>query len=322
MTGARAAESGTLLSVELHIFVGADAWLARTRSEAILAETRVGPGEIERIDCATDAGAALVDAVAAPSLFGPRRVVRVLNLHECSPENARAVERYAPGSDAVVVARAEAALPAELRTALSVVGKITTCTPPSGKGVAIRIEELATHHGLRLDGRSRQLLVQRGGDDLARVESICAQLSQAGMTTPTPAQLQVLLGTTQADATPWALSDALEGGSLSDALEVASRLEPLAALGYLASRLVSLGRVVDAQPRSADEILTLLELKHRFQAERLLGLSRRVGAAEVARAWDVVLRADRRCKRGFDQRAALEIACGQLYQIWRSPLRR
>lgn len=281
--------------MELHVFTGDDDSEIRRRRDELLAGAAPDAG-VEHVDVALDGGSVLANAVGAVSLFGGKRVVAAENIETLSDGALEAITAAAGASDALVVARCTNAPSPKLRKALAAIGTVTTCRAPQGKGVAMRVDELTRAAGLRLGGDLRRMLVERAGHDLSRVESVCRQLVTLEVTTPTRAQLDVLLGSSAAPGVPWTLTDALEAGDLAGALDAADGLEPIPVVAYLSSRAMQIGRLVDAGVTSVDDAATLLGLKHRFQAERLVRLARQLGPSGVNAAWCALAGADRAVK--------------------------
>lgn len=301
--------------MELSVLAGGDDQGVAARRAALLGAAGADAQAVENIDVALDGGDALVLAATAPSMFGGIRVVAAENIQAITAANLAHLGAAAAGSDAVIVARAGATLAPKVRKALAALGSVVTLSAPRGKGVAMRVDELVAAAGVRPGPAGRRLLVERAGHDLERVASVCRQLSLAGIAEPSAAQLDRLLGSSAAPGVPWALTDALEAGDLDKALELGRSLEPLAVIGYLVSRLAQVGRVVDAGLSDAAAVATALGLEHRFQAEGLLRLARRLGPAQVAAAWDVVAGADVAIKHARDPRVAFELALVDLAGI-------
>lgn len=300
--------------MELTVLTGDDDLAIRTRRKALL---DAAGGDAERIDVAADGGMLLVDAVCSPSMFGGRRVVAAEGLEAISEGNLEALTRNGSGSDAVVVARVSGALTPKQREALKKLGTVQSLTTPKGKGVGMRVDELIDAAGIRLTGDLRKLLVERAGHDLDRLSSILKQLQIAGIGQPTRAQLDLLLGTTAAPGVPWTLSDALETGDVAGMLAAAKGLEPIPAVAYLASRNAQLGRVVDAGIPSVEDTMKLLGVAHRFQAEKIVRLARKVGSEGVKESWDVLVAADRAVKVSKHPGVELDLLLTRLVRIWR-----
>lgn len=96
-------------------------------------------------------------------------------------------------------------------------------------------QRLAAGLGVNLDRPGAELLRRRSGN-LATTVSVLELCRLGRITNPTAAQLDLLLVTDTADATPWSVGDHLEHGRLQPALEAAEEAVPLALHAYLARR--------------------------------------------------------------------------------------
>lgn len=300
--------------MELTVLLGDDDLAIRTRRSALL---EGADGNVERVDVAAEGGRALLDSVSAPSLFGGKRWISAENVEALDEQSAEGLVRAGELSDAVVVARAGGAVPPKIRDLLKKAGTVTTLTTPKGKGVGMRVDEMLRTHGVTLGGAERQLVLERAGHDLDRLDSVLRQLVTAGLQRPSRQQLVLLLGSTSAPGVPWDLTDALEEGKVAQALEAAQGLEAVPTVAYLASRNMQAGRLVDAGVSTAQEAQDLLGLQHRFQAEKLLRLARRLGPQGTRRAWDLLVAADRDVKLSRDpghQLSLLIVKLGEVYQ--------
>lgn len=302
----------TVEGVELHVFAGDDDLAVTDRVRALLATSHAGG--VEHVDVAADGGAALAAAVASPPLFGARRVVAADNIDALADLWLDALAAAAPGSDALVVARAGTALPARLRARLGRLGTVETLSRPKGNRAAAAASAI-TAAGLRLGPAERRLLAARCGADPARLRSVLAQLRLAGIERPTAAQLDTLCGTAAAPPAPWQVSDALEAGDVAAALDTAAGLEPVAVVAHLAARTAQAGRIVDGRLAGPDDIAATLGVA-RFAAERLARLAGRLGPAGVAASWDAVVAADRAVKGHRHPRAALDVCLLRLAPRW------
>lgn len=226
-----------------------DMWVLHGSDDEALTRRRgvllAGAGqEAERIDLAEDGPEALFAALESYSLFQDRRVVCVENADVLSETDALRIAGC--DSDAYVVMRAES-LTAAVTKILANTATIEKFTTAKGRQVGARVKEIAEQHGLVLAGDVERLLTGRAGHDLHRVASICTQLSLAGITKPTRAQVTVLLGTCAPDGVPWGVTDALEQRDIAGAIKAAEGLEPMSVLAYLTNQ-ITLAAAVSESP--------------------------------------------------------------------------
>jgi hypothetical protein len=140
-------------------------------------------------------------------------------------------------------------------------------------------QRLAAELGVNLDRPGAELLRRRSGN-LATTVSVLELCRLGRITNPTAAQLDLLLVTDTADATPWSVGDHLEYGRLQSALEAAEEAVPLALHAYLARRWMR-SLALHEGDTPAD---------HRDR--KLLELVNRVGADSLHRALDVLVSSD------------------------------
>jgi DNA polymerase III delta subunit len=299
--------------MKCYVLTGDDSWAIRAERATILTRSGVAARSVERFDLATDGGDELVSAGATFSLFGGPRLLDAEPLEELTEVNARRLSQL--DTDVTIVLRGVAAPTAALKRALAG-ADLVTCRTPTGRGIAMRVDALAEANGVRLRPEVRQTLIDRGGSDLPRVAGLLAQLALLGLTFPTEAQVDRLLGTAAAAGVPWALSDAVEVGDVAAALELAGALEPVAVVAYLANRTGQLGRIVDDELEDPDAIMGAFGLSHRFPAQKLAQLAARTGRGGVAASWDAVAAADRAVKTAADPHAALDILLVRLCRLW------
>lgn len=294
------------------LLTGDDELAVRARRTDLLRECGVDGGAVERFDITEDGGSSLARAAGAMSLFGGPRVLDGTGAQALTVDAATAIG--SANSDAVVLLRADSAVPAAARKALGDI-EVISCRLPAGKGVAIRVDELARDAGITLDSAARGLLADRAGHDLPRVASVLAQLAAAELRRPRREQVLTLLGSAAAPEVPWALSDAVEAGDTVTALRVAAGLEPVAVVAYLASRAGQLGRIVDEGLRGGDQVAAALGISP-YPAQKLAALAGRIGPGGVAATWDLVAAADRAVKVGGTPAMTLDLLIVELTAVW------
>lgn len=278
----------------------------------------------ERLDLTVSGGADLADAIETPSLFAPQRLLIVTGMQALEDSAAKRIAAAAATSDAIVVARSDGAVPASVKKTLGGCADIHSHALPKGRAVQGRIGEISRAAGLKLSGPDLTLLAERAGHDLVRIDTICAQLAAVGLTQPSREQMLTLLGSSAAPGVPWDLSDALENGQLPLMWQSAAHSEPLAVIGYLISRTLQAGQIADVLadgPVSSDQAMTLAGVNHKFVADKLLTLARRLGTLGAARSLEILLEADLAAKSGTDPNEAMTVALGRLVALWAPPAR-
>jgi DNA polymerase III delta subunit len=268
----------------------------------------------EEADCAEDTGKAVVAAAECPSMFGDVRIVAVENFEMTDDENVRRLLDAAPMSDAVIVARCST-LPAAFAKKIAGVATVEKFVLAKGRDAAGRVTEIAREEGVTLSGPQRMLLVERCGDNLERVRSICWQLAMAGSTTPSDRQIDVLLGSSSRDGVPWNVTDALRSGDVRGALQALEGLEAMPVLAYLMNTVSNCGRVIESGCKNSKDVEALLGQKS-FQAGQTLELAKRLGASGVQQAARALVRAELDAKSSVGAEAALALAVCAIAPLW------
>ena len=297
------------------LLTGDDDLAIRARRAALLTDTDVAADAVERFDLAVDGGAALVAAAGAMSLFGGPRLLEAHPAAALTEDAATKLAAVAALSDATVVLYGPAPTP-KVKAALGDVAQGEAYPLPRTAGAqGARIAGLAAEHGIALDSTGRAMMLERAGHDIPRAASVLAQCALLGLTHPSPAQLDTLLGSSHAPGVPWALTDAVEAGDLATALTLCDSLDPVAAVSYLGSRTGQLGRIVEDGLGTPEEAASAFGL-HTYPAGKLIALASRLGRRGVAHSWDIISGADRAVKSSTGSRAALEITVCELTALW------
>jgi DNA polymerase III delta subunit len=258
-----------------------------------------------RADLAEESDQAALLDLACPSLFGGRRTALVDHIELAHPDHLAGLA----GSDLLLVARTHGQLPKPVKAALEQLdATFHRCATPRGRDLPAAVTELADHHGITLQRASRQLLVDRSGHDLARIDSILRGLAAAGLTTPSVRQTEVLLGSQAAPGVPWDLSDAAERGDTAAVLQSARTVDPLAACGWMTARAIQLATIVEADWQTPSDIKSGLGLRHEFQAKQLGAAARRLDGRQARQLVVLWVDTDRRIKTGGAGHHHLELA--------------
>ena len=257
------------------------------------ASSRLGV-EPERISCGDSPGA-LADAIASPSLFGGSRSV-VVDLEGITDHEIDRIAAAASLAEATVIGYGSD-VSAGVRKRLSVFATVTSHAIPRAKDAGEHIAALGSVFGLDLDRASIDELTRRCGHDLDRASSVLRALAAGGYHRPTPPQIRMLAGTSEADGVPWDVTDALEQGDLAAAMGASRRCEPIAVIAYLASKAVEAARVCEHPSTPASELLGVTP----WQAKKAEGLARRLGSDGARVLVMALARADREVKLAGDR---------------------
>lgn len=213
------------------VLTGSDPAAIRNR----VADLASAGGTLERFDLSVDGGATLVRTAQTGSLFTARRVLVASPAASLRVEHAQGLQRVAP--DTTVVLTGDAALPVAVKNALPPDTQHTPVAPPSRRDAAGRVAALAQECGVVLADDAAAQLTRHAVEHWGRVRSVVETAATLGWTRLGAAHVEQLLGSTVSGATAWTWLDMILRGAAAQAVEVASHLEPAAALAYATKSL-------------------------------------------------------------------------------------
>jgi len=246
---------------------------------------------------------ALVDAAQTPPLFTDVRVVlgRVNEKRERG-ELVQALVDYLEDplpSSRVVLEWRGGKVPKALTEAVAHVGGAVVDTSP-GRKVGEWVAEHLAEAGLKVDNEGRARLVTWVGDEPSRLLGLLDLLRStygAGVKI-SAAEIEPFLGD-DGGVPPWELTDAIDRGDRSVALELLQRMigqgdrHPFQVLSTLHSHFARMLRLDGAEVAGEKEAAELLGLKgSTFPAKKALGQARRLGHDRIVRAIDLLAEAD------------------------------
>ena len=252
----------------------------------------------------------VVMAATTMSMFGSRVVV-ARNCARFTTEELAPVIAYLadPSPDSTVVlvwdkavaagARASA-VPKKLTEAIKAAGgEIHDCGLPGGKGRSMWVDDQLAASPVRLSGQARKMLVDQLGDDLSRLGGVLTVLEATfGSDEIGPDEIIPYLGDAGA-VPPWELTDAIDGGRVSEAVQKVQRMlagggrHPLQVMVTLQSHVERMLRLDGSGVRDEKQAAALLGMKgSTFPAKKALAQSRKMGSAKLARATQLMAAAD------------------------------
>ncbi len=266
------------MGVSVVVHTGANT--TRVDAEVAVALSAAG-GTTLRVDASQPVDVErLLDAVCQQDLFGTVHVVKVDHVEKLP---VTAAERIAAApTEATIVGKSHGTFTKKLERAFGNTVSVTKHNAPKGKTLSTEIRLLASDAGINLSQPAASALEGRCADDLLRARSICNQLAAAGFTDPTPAQVEVLAGSTAAAPAPWDVTDALEAGRIADMFELAAACAPVPTAVYVADHVLALARIAE-NSWNADAACEGLAV-HRFRASKLAAAARRFGPERTREA--------------------------------------
>ncbi len=227
---AKAATSTALdATMRLAVLHGKDAYLLTEHMKRLRTalESRFGAVEQVDFDGATATLAAVLDELRSWGLMGGHKLV-VLNATDeflRGDERRRALERYAeePMEDATFLMRAATWRPGNLdKIILKSGGAILKCDPPDDEKAEEFCERRSSkQHGVAIDRDAAELLVERIGPDLARLDAELGKLAATVCDREHPritrAEVAEMVGVSREEQA-WLIQDALLTGDAETAL--------------------------------------------------------------------------------------------------------
>jgi len=179
-------------------------------------------------------------------------------------------------------------------------GTVTATGAPSGKrDRSAWIDAQLAGAGLRLEPAAAARLGSWLGEDVGRLHAIVETLVATYGTSRrlTQAEVTPFLGEA-GDVPPWDLTDAIDGGDVTTALDLLARMmgagerHPLQVMAILHGHYTRLLKLDGVAVRGEQEAADLLGVKSTFQARKALEQYRRLGSEGVARAVQLMAAAD------------------------------
>jgi DNA polymerase-3 subunit delta len=278
--------------------------------------------------------AAVVDAAHTPPFFGDRRVVVARGVGRFTADEVVPLIAYLADpllSTAMVLVGGGGQVPRGLVDALKKVGTIVDAGAPTGRKRVAWIARRVDEHDVRLEPAAVELLAEHLGDDLGRLASMLDVFVAAYGTERRLAvdDVRPFLGEAGSVA-PWDLTDAIDRGDVTGALEQLRRvtgaggrhpLEVTATLHGHYRRMLRLdGAGIETE---ADAAAALGLTGSTFPAKKALTQSRRIGHDGVARAITLLSEADLALKGEVDWPGdlVLEVLVARLARLAPRPAR-
>ena len=300
----------------VHLVTGDDESIARA-AVSELTHRLLGDGDrslmVDEFDGDEYELRAVVDAAQTPPFLTERRVVVARGIGRFTGDEVAPLIGYLddplPTTDLVLVAGG-GRLAKGLSDAVKRSGAETIATaPPSrARDREAWIANEATARGIKLSAPAVDVIADRLGEDMGRVDGILATLAGTfgDSRQLTPADVEPFLGEA-GDMPPWALTDALDAGDTATTLGTLARMtaaggrHPLQVMAVLHNHYVRLARLDGIDARSEAEAAQALGIKPGYPARKALQQYRRLGGGGVQRAIDLLATAD------LDLRGAKEL---------------
>lgn len=246
---------------------------------------------------------ALVDAAQTPPFLTDHRVVlgRVIDKRERNDQVQPLVDYLLDPlpSTRLVLEWRTGKVPKALAEAIARAGGTVVDTSP-GRKLGDWVQQHLGQAGLKVDSEGRQRLVTWVGDDPGRLLGLVDLLvssfgpgARLGR-----ADIEPFLGE-DGGVPPWALTDAIDKGDRTQALELLGRMvtggdrHPFQVLATLHSHFARILRLDGADVTNEQQAAELLGLKgSTFPARKALGQARKLGHDRIVRIIDLLAQAD------------------------------
>jgi DNA polymerase-3 subunit delta len=279
--------------------------------------------------------AAVADACATPPFLVGRRVVVVRDIGRWNTEEVTPLLNYLENplpTTALVLVAGGGQTAAKLSAAVKANGRVLATTVDSRRA-GDWIDERIKQSGLGLDTYATTALREHLGEDASRLVGILDLLEAAyglggrlGLDAVEPYMGRA------GSVTPWALTDAIDGGDAAVALDRLHRLleggdrHPLVVLAILHRHLTSMMRVDSPSIRTeaqAAEAMQIPKGRSTFPAKKALRSAQRWGSANIAEAIELTSDAEVALKgaSAWPEAAVLEVLVARLCRLARAPRR-
>jgi DNA polymerase-3 subunit delta len=272
---------------------------------------------------------AVVDAARTPPFLTARRVVVARGIGRFSADEMKSLIAYLAqplDTTELVLGAGGGRLPKALTDAVSAAGGHTkSAAPPFAKRERSGwIDERIAMVGLHLDNGAVNLITERLGEDLSRLDGVLQTLMATyGRGAKLRAgDVEPFIGE-HGSVPPWELTDAIDRGDTRAGLRLLSHMthaggrHPLQVMAILHGHYVRMLRLDGADVRSDDDAARLLGVKSSFQARKALDSYRRLGSTGVRRALELLAEADLvlRGLRDWDDGLTLEVLVARLSKL-------
>jgi DNA polymerase III subunit delta len=244
---------------------------------------------------------AVVDACLTPPFLGDRRVVVVRDAGRIGADAAASLAAALADpleTTFLVLVGGGGTVPQALVRAVGAAGQLDA-SPGTGRERTSWVVAHLREAPVRLDAASRARIQAHLGEDLGRLAGIVDSLVAAfgPGASISLGDLEPFLGSA-GSVPPWELTDAIDAGSVPDALLALRRMldaggrHPTEVLGVLHRHYVNMLRLDGLDEVDAGEAAQLLGVRSPFVAKKAMEQGRRLGGERVAQAMVLLADAD------------------------------
>jgi DNA polymerase-3 subunit delta len=321
--------------VSIHVLTGDDESILRAAVNALV-QSLVGDGDraliVDEFDAEDYTLGAVVDAAQTAPFLTDHRVVVARDAGRFTIDDLGVLVTYLGDplpSTELVIEWGSQRRPKSFDEALKGAGATITSTAPPNRardrGSWVQAEAKAA--GVRLSGAAVELIVGHLGENVGALDGMLRTLSAtfgAGAVLH-PEQVEPFLGDA-GGVPPWDLTDAIDGGRTSRALELLGRMlgagerHPLQVMAILQGHYGKLATLDGRELRTEADGAAALGIKPGYPARKALEQARRLGGSSIRRAIDLLAAADLdlRGRRDLDSTLVIEILVARLSRLARA----
>ncbi len=330
------------IGVAIYLITGSDARLVSAKLTDLTAEL-VGDGDRNTMLFSHDleplsaddrelAVASAMIGAQTSSLFGDERVVVLRGIGEATVDQLRPLVEYLaqPLAETQLVLTGSGKLAKSITDALKQAGATTINTSPPSRSneLSMWFQEQLAEAGLKIDSAALKMLIEWLGEDQARLPSIIEVLVSTYGTSKklTVDEIEPFLGQ-EGSVKPWDLTDAIDLSNSPKAIAMLRRMirsgesHPMQLMAMLHNHYVKLLKLDGPEVHTASEAMTIIGAKSEFQGRKYLETYRRLGAANISAALQLLARADidLRGGRDLEEELTMEILVARLSRMGGSP---
>lgn len=247
---------------------------------------------------------AVVDSAQTPPFLTDRRVVVARGVGRFNADDVAPLVAYLGDpllTTELVLVAGGGRMPKALTDALKKAGSTTieTAPPSRARERAGWFDDQVRQSGLKLDGAALQLLTEWLGEDAGRLQGILETLlaTYGKGSTLRPADVSPFLGDA-GGVPPWDLTDAIDGGDTTRALQLLHRMmragerHPLQVMSILHGHYAKLLALDGSGANDETSAAAAMGIKPGFPAKKALTQYRRLGGGGTTRAIGLLAQAD------------------------------
>ena len=329
--GAISVQNGGVMAI--HLLTGDDDSILRTAVTDVV-KRLVGDGDrsmmVDEFDGDEYELRLVVDAAQTPPFLTDKRVVVARAVGRFTSDELAPLKRYLEqplDTTDLVLVGGGGTIPKGVVDAIKKVGTVVDTAPP--KRAKERTGWLSDHvaaTGLRVEPGALARLGEWLGEEAGRVEGLVSTLKATYGTERRLAfaDIEPFLGEA-GGVPPWEFTEAIDAGDTTKAVVLLGRMihgggrHPLQIMAILHGHYGNLAKLDGTGARTEHDAMAATGMRSAFPAKKVLQTYRRLGGAQVRRAYDLLAQADLdlRGGRDLDPVLVMEVLVARLSRLHR-----